>query len=270
MDDEMTDEGFLQWMRRSKKAVRGVGTENHDIDVEKLNEEAIDKQIKEMGPADIAQLIEAEAERTVQMEGFRRDRRARDSILSRLRKQSKAPQAYDFHIIEGKEVSHGGKLYTVTGTTGSNGTAITARIRPSRGTGSEQWVVASELRPGATPRPVRTISSRGVKEDDFVIWIGEKDELGLRGGRVLTHTDDVKHVVVHEYEGTEDTAQVWLPLWVKTGREPIRRGKCPKGMTPKVRELSITDIEVIGGLTYTFRLTESTLRELDAKGFNNK
>ena len=270
MDDEMTDEGFLQWMRRSKKAVRGVGTENHDIDVEKLNEEAIDKQIKKMGPADIAQLIEAEAERTVQMEGFRRDRRARDSILSRLRKQSKAPQAYDFHIIEGKEVSHGGKLYTVTGTTGSNGTAITARIRPSRGTGSEQWVVASELRPGATPRPVRTISSRGVKEDDFVIWIGEKDELGLRGGRVLTHTDDVKHVVVHEYEGTEDTAQVWLPLWVKTGREPIRRGKCPKGMTPKVRELSITDIEVIGGLTDTFRLTESTLRELDAKGFNNK
>ena len=57
---------------------------------------------------------------------------------------------------------------------------------------------------------------------------------------------------------------------MKTGREPIRRGKCPKGMTPKVRELSITDIEVIGGLTDTFRLTESTLRELDAKGFNNK
>ena len=67
MHEEMNDEGFLQWMRRSKKAVRGIGTENHDIDVEKLNEEAIDKQIKEMGPAGIAQLIEAEAERTVQI-----------------------------------------------------------------------------------------------------------------------------------------------------------------------------------------------------------
>ena len=41
-------------------------------------------------------------------------------------------------------------------------------------------------------------------------------------------------------------------------------------MTPKVRELSITDIEVIRELTDTFRLTLSTLRELDAKGFNNK
>ena len=167
-------------------------------------------------------------------------------------------------------MSHGGKLYTVTGTTGSNGTAITAKIKPSRGVGSERWVVASELRPSATPRPVRTVSSREVKEDDFVIWEEGSDELGLRGGRVLTHTDDVKHVVVHEYGGTEDTAQVWLPMWMKKGKEPVRKGRCPKGMTPKIRELSITDIEVIGRLTDTSRLTETTLKELDAKGFNNK
>ena len=57
---------------------------------------------------------------------------------------------------------------------------------------------------------------------------------------------------------------------MKKGKEPVRKGRCPKGMTPKIRELSITDIEVIGRLTDTSRLTEATLRELDAKGFNNK
>ena len=93
-------------MRESKKkAVRGIGAGDHDVDVDRLHEEAIDTQMRMMGPADIAQLIEAEAARTVQMEGFRRDRRARDSILSRQRKQSKAPQAYDFQIMEGKEVT---------------------------------------------------------------------------------------------------------------------------------------------------------------------
>ena len=123
------------------------------------------------------------------------------------------------------------------------------------------------MRPSATPRPVRTVSSREVKQDDFVIWIGD---LGLEGGMVLTHTDDAKHVIVHEYEGTEETAKVWLTLWEETGKGPIRKKRCPRGMTPVIRELGIADIEVVGGLTETFRLTTSTLRELDAKGFNNK
>ena len=50
----------------------------------------------------------------------------------------------------------------------------------------------------------------------------------------------------------------------------MRKGRCPKGRTPMIREVNITDIEVVGELTDTFRLTMGTLRELDAKGFNNK
>ena len=84
MHEEMTDERFLRWMREStKKAVRSVGAKDLDIEVDRLHEEVIDKQMEMMGPADIAQLIEAEAERNVQMEGFRRDRRAREVVWVR-------------------------------------------------------------------------------------------------------------------------------------------------------------------------------------------
>ena len=266
--DEMTDEKFLAWMRESKKpSSRARAAEDRDIDIEKLTEEDIQHQLSMMSPAEIAQLIEAETMRKVQLEGFRRDRRSRDSLMSRLRKQSKAPQAYNCDIKEGKEVSHKGKLFTVTDTTGSDGVTITAKIKPSRGEGPEAWVVATELRPSATPRPVRNISHREVEEDDFVIWQGKER---MEGGIVHTHADDMKHVVVHEYEGTEDTASVWLPMWKKQGRLPVRKGRCPKGMTPMIREVNVSDIEVVGELTDTFRLTQNTLNELDAKGFNNK
>ena len=266
--EEMNDDKFLRWVRDSKKraAIRPVGIADKDTAVDKLTEEAIDGQMKLMSPASIAQLIEAEAERNVQLEGFRRDRRSRDSILSRLRKQSKAPQAYNFNIQKGKEVSHKGKLFMVTDTSGPNGVTITAKIKPVRGEGPVTWVVASELRPSATPRPVMTISHREVKEDDFVIWEGES---ALRGGIVMTHADD-EHVVVHEYEGTDGTGAIWLPMWEQEGRKPVRKGRCPKGMNPMIRELSSADIEVVGDLTDTNRLTLTTLRELDAKGMNNQ
>ena len=266
--EEMTDDQFLQWVRSSRKrAIRDNGTADRDIEVERLAEQDIENQMNLMTPAEKAQLIEAEAMRQVQLEGFRRDRRARDSLMSRLRKQSKAPQAYDFGIRVGSEVSHNGKLYKVTDTSGPDGVTITAKIKPTRGEGQEAWVVATELRPSATPRPVRTMSHRETKEDDFVIWKGED---GMEGGIVMTHDDGMKHVIVHEYEGTEGTANVWLPMWVKAGSKPMRKGRCPKGRTPLIRDVNVTDIEVIGELTDTFRLTVVTLRELDAKGFNNK
>ena len=41
-------------------------------------------------------------------------------------------------------------------------------------------------------------------------------------------------------------------------------------MNPMIRELSSADIEVVGDLTDTNRLTLTTLRELDAKGMNNQ
>jgi hypothetical protein len=268
--NEMTDDRFLEWVRASK-AKAAVRKHNEgvdlDIDIDRLTEEAIDKQMQLMSPGEIAQLIEAEAERRVQLEGFRRDRKSRDSILSRLRKQSKAPQAYDFDIREGREVSHKGKLYTVMETTGSDAVAITAKIKPCRDGGPEQWVVANELRPSATPRPVKTISNREVKEDDFVLWEGEDS---MKGGIVTTHDEQSRTVIVHEYEGTAGTSTVWLPIWEKKGRKDVRKARCPKGMNDRLRELRTADLAVIGELTETNRLAGRTLDELEAKGFNNR
>ena len=67
----------------------------------------------------------------------------------------------------------------------------------------------------------------------------------------MTHDDGMKHVIVHKYEGTEGTANVWLPLWVKAGSRPMRKGRCPKGRTPLIRDVNVTDIEVIGELTHS-------------------
>ena len=62
--NEMTDDRFLEWVRASK-AKAAVRKHNEgvdlDIDIDRLTEEAIDKQMQLMSPGEIAQLIEAEA-----------------------------------------------------------------------------------------------------------------------------------------------------------------------------------------------------------------
>ena len=175
-------------------------------------------RINALSPAGKAQMINTHIEMIMEREMVRRDQTARDSALSRDRKASRPPYAYDFGLRVGAQVSHeDGRLYTIKEVSGpQTGQVVSAFIEPARleEGGKGRWTLGCELRPSATPRPSKYLPREKIKVDDFVVWTQDEGEEGeemktMRAGKVR-HVNDCD-AIVHVYEGTRLTHKIWLP-----------------------------------------------------------
>ena len=114
-------------------------------------------RINALSPAGKAQMINTHIEMIMEREMVRRDQTTRDSALSRDRKASSPPYAYDFGLQFGAQVSQADRrLYTITELIGPQaGQVVSAFIEPTRLSegGKGRLTLACELGPTPTPRP---------------------------------------------------------------------------------------------------------------------
>ena len=75
------------------------------------------------------------------------------------------------------------------------------------------------------------------------------------------HGDEL---IVHVYEGNDSTANVWLPLWTDPDGD-IRRRKDSKEGEAYIVTISMTDVNVVGELKPTYRLSEDLKDLLNRK-----
>ena len=122
-------------------------------------DEKLVARIDVLPPAGKAQMINPHIEMIMEREMVRRDHTTRDCALSRDRKASRSPYAYDFGLHVGAQVSHEDErlqLYTIKQVSGPQTCqVVSAFIDPTRleEGGKGRWTLGCELRPSASPRP---------------------------------------------------------------------------------------------------------------------
>jgi hypothetical protein len=274
----MSDEEFLKWIgrrRTSDETTRKNSEEEHVLKMAKENEADVKlmERINSLSPAGKAQMINTHIEMIMQQEMTRRDQTARDSALSRDRKASRPPYAYDFGLQAGAQVSHAdGRLYTIREVSGPQaGQVVSAFIEPARleEGGKGRWTLACELRPTATPRPSKYLPRERSKVNDFIVWTQDEGEEGeevktMRAGRVRQVNE--RDAIVHVYEGTRLTHKIWLPTW-RDHEGNIRRAReRPEFCDPHEMIVNDQDVQITGHLTTADRLDRKTRTEMEMRG----
>ena len=266
----LDEEGFVKWIQRTRE--EGIGyhfLERRRVKVDAhLNEpthlETQTKQVK-------AQAIFTQAEEITQRDVLDRDDTARDNVLSRQRKNSRAPHTHTltFKVQFDDQVAHDGKLYLVKEVFGPEGYPITARLEQKESKKVKMAKVV-KLRPPATPRPSMFFPRERPKFDDLIFfYLEESLEVGIMVSEEEENGHDDDDVDVHIYEGTEATLKIWLPTWRhKTSHTIVRRQRRPTGpYEENVRTVSIQDNEMIGALTDSGRLDPPTTKAAASRGF---
>ena len=254
---DMSEKEWLRWIREDEVMIGDRPTRSS---VEEQPEEG-DGSFAKKNIRGKAQAIFKRAEDKVMQNVLSRDKTARDNILSRQRKNSKAPYVVDFQLSVEDEVSFDGNLYKIRSVNGPPGEAVTSTIE-NKESGKTRKVRVSELRPTATPRPTTFLEREGLSQGDFIFYEGEEE---VRGGRV-TNNDDDDVVIVHIYEGTAGTLTIWLPTWANNKSERKRAKKQPAGFAGLEETIDRQDIIMSGRLTATDRMTASTVKEAVNRG----
>ena len=255
--NEMSESEWLRWVREDEVMEGDRPTRRS---VEEQPEEG-DGSFSMKNMRGKAQAIFRQAEEKVMQNVLARDRAARDNILSRQRKNSKAPYVVDFQLSVGDEVSFDGALHNIRSVNGPPGEAITSTIQ-SKESGKTRKVRVSELRPTATPRPTTFLARESLNYGDFVFY---EDEEEVKGGRI-TSNDDEDAIVVHIFQGTAGTLAMWLPAWTNKKSEHKRAKKQPAGFARLEETVDRQDIIMAGKLTATDRMTASTIKEAVNRG----
>lgn len=258
---EMGESEWLKWIRKDE-VMEGDRPTRRTVEEQPEEENEAFHMKDTRGKA---QVIFKHAEEKVMQNVLKRDRTARDNILSRQRKNSKSPYAVDFQLAVGDEVSYDGVLHKIKAVNGPPGEAITSTIQV-KGSEKTRKVRMSELRPTATPRPTTFLEREELNYGDFVFYEGDEE---VRGGRV-TCTDDDDAIVVHIFEGTAGTLAMWLPTWINKRLEQKRAKKEPAGFARLEETVDRRDIIMKGTLTATDRMTASTVKEAVNRGLLTK
>ena len=254
---DMSESEWLRWVREDEVMEGDRPTRRS---VEEQPEEG-DGSFEKKNMQGKTQAIFKRAEEKVMQNVLARDKTARDNMLSRQRKNSRAPYVVDFQLSVEDEVSFDGNLYTIKSVNGPPGEAVTSTIE-SKDSGKTRKVRVSELRPTATPRPTTFLEREELSHGDFVLYEGGED---VRGGRV-TNNDDDDVIIVHIFEGTAGTLSIWLPTWANKKSEQKRAKKQPAGFTRLEEIIDRQDIIMAGRLTATGRMTASTTKEAVNRG----
>ena len=127
------------------------------VHVRTLTMQTSDEMPKELTAGDqkLAEMIKYHVDALMQHELACRDEEARDNVAKRLANQPHSGYT-QFELKEGDKVSHKGRSYTLMKKTGYGAKTVTATLEAADG--KTKRVRFDELRPLATPRPVKYIS----------------------------------------------------------------------------------------------------------------
>ena len=198
----------------------------------------------------------------VYMANQRRDEKSRQNAMKRDKQYGVSALATRFDIREGDDASFNGNSVTVEELEKvADGGAVTAWVRPK--TGGERFRVRYQaLRPLASPMPVKAVLLDTPRRGEFVL--GHDDEGLMEGGVVDTVTGGAQGALltVEMLEGS-DSGLSWLPLWTN-GKQFARRKTAPDGYSRHRKEMRMADVCMVGEITPTYRLTESTRLKMEA------
>jgi len=198
----------------------------------------------------------------VYMANQRRDEKSRQNAMKRDKQYGVSALATRFDIREGDDASFNGNSVTVEELEKvADGGAVTAWVRPT--TGGERFRVRYQaLRPLASPMPVKAVLLDTPRRGEFVL--GHDDEGLMEGGVVDTVTGGAQGALltVEMLEGS-DSGLSWLPLWTN-GKQFARRKTAPDGYSRHKKEMKMADVCMVGEITPTYRLTESTRLKMEA------
>ena len=270
----MEEDKYIKWMRTAKHTqIQSHRTGQIPAEVGESDEDiTADGVIQDLAPEKRAQLVFTEAERLKEVSLAKREEVARDNAIRRQSNKQRPPYAYDFNISPGMEVSHtDGLLYKVVSVSPNPSNPITAEISRE---GHQKSARIIELKPAATPRPARHLSTSQPKIGDLAVIQCTKDGEPETVCGIVTETDDQQGMTVHVYLPTPKTMTVWLPAWSRNGdvsdltngSRVERKEKTPEGLKAIKARTHFQDTIMIGALTSTGRLTQETAKDMRSRG----
>ncbi len=207
--------------------------------------------------SDFMQKLQGLVDDFVQREFIARDEVARASALRRDKADQKT-MAVDLQFEEGDLVSHVGVQWKIKEIHGEIGHPVTATVESVTGTKTKR-VKMGELRRLATAMPVRMLP-KDISLGSIVFW---KDDTGCRcGGTVEEIRQDDLVVLARQQDA--GTGKNWLPTWVDEEGTVLRRKECPGGMEIWLMVVSRSVVDLVGELTETHRVVDSTWRAMQS------
>ena len=234
------------------------------VHVRTLTMQTSDKMPKELTAEDqkLAEMIKYHVDALMQHELACRDDEARDNVAKRVANQPHSGYT-QFELKEGDKVSHKGRSYTLIKKTGYGAKTVTATLEAADG--KTKRARFDELRPLATPRPVKYISDGKQAVAGELVFF-DTDE-GVTAGTVMMTKGG--RLTVQRME-SNDTARVWLPLWQSVDEKTvIRKRKQPTGAEPLTMIVKQADVMLVGKLSATGHLTDETRKALKAMVLTN-
>ncbi len=199
----------------------------------------------------------------VYMANQRRDEKSRQNAMKRDKQYGVSALATRFDLREGDSASFNGNPVKVEELEKvADGEAVTAWVRLLTG-GDRFRVRYQALRPLASPMPVKSVILRRPRVGEFVL--GHDSEGLLEGGQVATVTEGGPRGVVLSIAMLEgsDSGLSWLPVWAK-GTHFMRRKTPPEGYERLRKDMRGEDVCMVGEITPTYRVTESTRLKMEA------
>jgi hypothetical protein len=215
---------------------------------------------------DVINYVNSMCESLVYMANQHRDEKSRQSAMRRDKQYGVAAMSTRFDLRAGDAASFNGNVVTIDKLeVASEGEAVTAWVHEE---GGKQFRVRyTALRPLASPMPVKAVVLEEPNVGEFVM--GMDAEGMLEGGiveSIKTRTGGDGSVEirmnVEMLEGS-DSGLSWLPLWTD-GTNYVRKKTNPAGMERWTHEMRLEDICLVGEITPTYRVTETTRLKMEA------
>ena len=199
----------------------------------------------------------------MEYERVMRDEIARKNALRRDKASQKTTVIhYDFE--EEEIVSHAGAKWKILELHGEVGRPVTATIVAVQGN-KEKRARVDELAKLAAAMPVHMLP-QVCEEGSFVMWF-DADDGCSSGGTIVDRKAGMLTVVRRQQNTTKDGegGKSWMPTWRNGDGEVLVQKKKPDGFEANKTELEVDQVELVGELTMTHRMTDATWRAAIAR-----
>jgi hypothetical protein len=148
--------------------------------------------------------------------------------------------------------------WTIMELHGEIGHPVTATVGSVRG-GKKKRVKVGELKRLATAMPVKLLP-KDVHIGRIVFWM---DDTGCRCGGTVEEIEETELVVLARQQDS-GTGKNWLPTWIDGDGMVLRKKDCPQGMGKNLVKVDRSLVELVGDLTVTHRVVDSTWRAMQS------
>jgi hypothetical protein len=199
----------------------------------------------------------------MEYERVMRDEVARKNALRRDKAAQKTTVIhYDFE--EGEIVSHAGAKWKITELHGEVGRPVTATMVAVHGD-KEKRARVDELAKLAAAMPVHMLP-QVCEEGSFIMWYDKED--GCSSGGTIVEKEADELTVVRRQQNTKkdgEGGKSWLPTWRNEDGDVLVQKKRPEGFEANMTSLEVDQVELVGELTMTHRMTDATWRAAVAR-----